>query len=143
MYYDARPCAMNGLFAPYEVNRNLKGYYALYFFNQLYRLGNAAAVSGPEKGIAACAAESGARKAVLLTHYADDDGAPPRQVKLSLAHLQETEQPLRLTYYLLDETHDGAPYREEIVTGIAAAAYLTLPLFTSCLLTIEPAAPEA
>ena len=143
MYYDARPCAMNGLFAPYEVNRNLKGYYALYFFNQLYRLGNAAAVSGPEKGIAVCAAENGARKAVLLTHYADDDGAAPRQVKLSLAHLQETEQPLRLTYYLLDETHDGAPYREEIVTGIAAAAYLTLPLFTSCLLTIEPAAPEA
>lgn len=138
MYYDARPCAMNGLFRPYDVSRNLKGYYAMYFFNRLYELGQAVPVESDCDFMAACAAQDGERKAVLLSHFEENDAAKPLQVRLALNCLQP-KAPVRLSYYLLDETHDGALVREEIVTGVSAACYLTLPVFTTYLVTIEPA----
>ena len=143
MYYDARPCAMNGLFKPYDVSKNLKGYYSLFFFNQLYRLGQAVEITGCEAPVAACAARQGDHMAVLLTHFTDQDDAPPVRTRLALEHLQEKERPLRISYYQLDAVQDGALVREEIVTGVSAAVYLTLPAFTTYLIQIEPARLEA
>ena len=39
MYYDARPCGMNGMFSTDFVCDRLKGYYPFYMFNALYQLG--------------------------------------------------------------------------------------------------------
>ena len=41
MYYDARPCAMNGMFATDYVCDLLKGYYPFRMFNELYKLDHA------------------------------------------------------------------------------------------------------
>ena len=48
-------------------------------------------------------------------------------------------EPVKISYYILDETHDEELIREEIVTGKTAAAYLTLPNFTTYLIKIEKA----
>ena len=45
MYYDARPCGMNGLFNTDFVNECLKGYYPFRMFNELYKLGNSVEVT--------------------------------------------------------------------------------------------------
>ena len=62
--------------------------------------------------MAACAAQDGDRNAVLLSHFEEDDASEPLQ----------------------------ALVREEIVTDVSAASYLTLPVFTTYPITIEPAA---
>ena len=74
----------------------------------------------------------------MLSHFSDDDAAEPLQTRLALKNLLP-QSPVKLSYYLLDETHDGSLVREEIVTGVSAASYLTLPVFTTYLVTIEPA----
>ena len=41
MYYDARPCAMNGIFDMYTY-RPLKGYFTIYSYANIYELGTEA-----------------------------------------------------------------------------------------------------
>ena len=68
----------------------------------------------------------------------ENDAAEAKSVKITLADMDITE-PVKISYYILDETHDEELIREEIVTGKTAAAYLTLPNFTTYLIKIEKA----
>lgn len=102
MYYDARPCGYNGLFADYTLEP-LRGYYSICFFNHLYRLGQAAACETSCDELYATAAEGeDGEKALLLTYYADDDSAVDMPVRLEVSGL-----PLDavLTYEQLDRRH--------------------------------------
>jgi len=74
MYYDARICAFNGLWDYYTLEP-LKGYYPFLMFNELYRLGNAAAIDNSVPDVKAAAACSGKEKAVMLAFYQDDDAS--------------------------------------------------------------------
>lgn len=138
MYYDARPCGMNGLFSTDNVSVRLKGYYPFRMFNALVKCGTALEATTDSDTLYVCAAKGKDTAAVLLTHFDDDDNAAARSVKLTLADMG-FDAPVKLSYYILDEAHDEEIIREEIVTGSTAAAYLTVPNYTSYLIRIEKA----
>ncbi|MBE6594679.1 MAG: hypothetical protein E7644_02650 [Ruminococcaceae bacterium] len=134
MYYDARPCAMNGLFSTDFVFERLKGYYPFYMFNQLYRQEKAVAVEREGDDVWAVAAK-GTEQNVMLTYYNDDDNAPAKDVKVTFQNV-ENKNGVRLEYYCLDANHDAELVREEIFTATEFAAYIKMPLFTTYLLKI-------
>ena len=134
MYYDARPCAMNGLFSTDFVFERLKGYYPFYMFNQLYRQEKAVAVEREGDDVWAVAAK-GTEQNVMLTYYNDDDNSPAKDVKVTFQNV-ENKNGVRLEYYCLDANHDAELVREEIFTATEFAAYIKMPLFSTYLLKI-------
>ena len=88
MYYDARPCAYNGLFRAYTYEI-LPGYYPFYFFANLKDLGNEVAVEGLEKGVYAVAATDKKRFGMMLTRFLDEaesgECAEPIEIAFSFA----------------------------------------------------------
>ncbi len=83
MYYDARPCAMNGLFSAY-VYEPLKTYFALKAFSHLYDLKGY--ISPIVKGldVYTVGAKNDTEGAILITHYTDDDNAKNRKIKVKV-----------------------------------------------------------
>ncbi len=137
MYYDARPCAMNGLFSTDLVTKVLKGYYPFYMFNKLYELGTQVkSVTDDEYHVFACAAKGNGKYAVMVTHFNNDDSAPETEVKLTL-HNIGINAPCRICYYLLDDNHDCKLVREEKICSSEAVSYLNMPLFSTYLVTFE------
>ena len=138
MYYDARPCAMNGMFSTDLVCDCLKGYYPFRMFNKLYQLGTAASFESDDGTVYGAAAVGENGGAVMLTYYDDLDEGEKKQVKLNLASLPAS--PVKMTVRVLDADHDDQPIREEILSGKSASVYLDLDLFTTVLVTLEPIA---
>ena len=137
MYYDARPCGMNGLFKPYQPSKALKGYYPFRMFNTLYRLGEDVKVTPDnDSHILACAAKGEDGYAVMVTHFNDDDSALPVEVKLSYSNMS-LPTPCRISYFLLDENHDAELIREEKICSHDAVSYIKMPNFTTYLIKIE------
>lgn len=134
MYYDARPCPMNGMFSTDLVCERLKGYYPFYMFNQLYKSGDAVPVERDSKDIWAVAA-SGSEQNVMLAYYNDDDNAPEKTVKVEFKNV-ENANGIRLEYYCLDANHDCDLIREEIFTSTDFVSYIKMPLHSTYLLKI-------
>lgn len=134
MYYDARPCGMNGMFCTDFVFETLKGYYPFYQFNQLYRQGREAESESDTPEIWVCAAK-GEEQNTMIAYYTDDDTAEEKQVKVSFENVAN-ENGVRLEYYVLDEKHDNELVREEIFTANRFASYITMPRNSTCLLKI-------
>lgn len=134
MYYDARPCGMNGMFCTDFVFETLKGYYPFYQFNQLYRQGREVESKSDTPEIWVVGAK-GEEQNVMLAYYTDDDTAEEKQVKVSFENVAN-ERGVRLEYYVLDEKHDNALLREEIFTAKNFASYITMPRNSTCLLKI-------
>jgi len=134
MYYDARPCGMNGMYSTDFVCDCLKGYYPFRMFNELYKLDRSAAVENGT-GIYGCAARSEERAAVMLTHYDDDDAAPAKEVRVELNGFG----PSRAEIYLLDREKDMELVREENFSGDASAVYLKLENLSTVLIVMEKA----
>ncbi|MBQ8341956.1 MAG: hypothetical protein IJY22_06260 [Clostridia bacterium] len=105
MYYDARPTGWNGLFDPEELDHCYKAYYAMYAFNELYKLGEGVKAETVGENGYVLAARKGDEAAVTLCHYNDDDNAAPRAFAVDLCGLGG-EQGTELEIYLLDDTHD-------------------------------------
>ena len=105
MYYDARPCGMNGMFKTDIVCDRLKGYYPFYMFGQLYRLGTSAAISVEDGNTYAVAATGDNEAAVMLTRYNDDDSTPADTVSLELGGFGG-ENGTEVEIFILDETRD-------------------------------------
>lgn len=139
MYYDARPCAMNGMFNTDIVSDKLKGYYPFWMFNKLYKLGTACPAACEDESIMACAAANGEEAALMFTYYEDKDEAPEKEIAVTLKNAG-SGKPMAATVYVLDGTHDGEPTRREIVTGTESTLFLKVPLFTTCLITLAPQA---
>ena len=133
MYYDARPCAMNGLFKAYTYEP-LKGYYSFLMFRELKRLGTHIPTERYIDDIYSCAATDGNSSAIMLTHFNDDENTPAKEVKLEISGLENN---VKLEYYLLDETHNFEIVREEIVTAENFASYLKLDNYANCLIKIK------
>lgn len=136
MYYDARPCGMNGLFATDYVCDCLKGYYPFWMFNQLYRQGTAVETKTTGNGIWAAAAK-GEEQNIMLSYYDENDEAPAKEVKVTFQNV-DNPNGVRLEYYCLDGEHDAALVREEIFTAATFSAYLTMPLHSTWLLRAVP-----
>jgi hypothetical protein len=135
MYYDVRPCGMNGLFA-HETYEPLKGYYSFVMFDNLVKLGKYAKCEYKKDDVYTCAATDGKNGAVMLTHFDDVDEAPAEDVRLELKGLYG--QKLRAQVVLLDGEHDNALVREEILTADQCTLFLSVKLFDTCLIRLSP-----
>lgn len=140
MYYDARPCGMNGMFATDFVCDKLKGYYPFWMFGKLYRLGEAVPVESDDPEIMLCGAKSTDCAAAMITYYRDTDTAPEKEVRLTFAGLSAGAH--KVAFYLLDAEHDAVLTREEIVTGQTVSFYLKMRLFTTIFVDIAPYTEE-
>lgn len=140
MYYDARPCGMNGMFATDFVCDKLKGYYPFWMFGKLYRLGEAVPVESDDPEIMLCGAKSTDCAAAMVTYYRDTDTAPEKEVRLTFAGLSAGAH--KVAFYLLDAEHDAVLTREEIVTGQTVSFYLKMRLFTTIFVDIAPYTEE-
>lgn len=130
MYYDASPCAFNGLFEAYTL-RKLKGYYPFLMFRTLYELQTCVEACADMDSLYLCAAGSENAGAVMLTYF-DDDGAAPPELTF-LLHLKGIPDGTVCEYYLLDEEHDMALVKKE---PYYAPATVTIGLYHSILVKI-------
>ncbi len=138
MYYDARPCGMNGMFNSDYVCDLLKGYYPFKMFNELYKLDNCAEVTCDDH-MYACAAASENKAAFIFTHFCDNDSTSAEDVKINCEGFA-SEQGVKATYYLLSEDKDLEFVREEVFTGDAYTTLLHAGLFHSYLVVLEKGA---
>ena len=104
MYYDARPCRMNGLFA-HETYEPLKGYYAFVMFDKLAKLGDYARCEYKADDLYCCAATDGKSGALMLTYYSEDDSSLPVCAELSL---NTNYARSKVEIYLTDEENNMA-----------------------------------
>ncbi len=129
MYYDARPCGMNGMFNT-DFLTPLKGYYPFKMFGELYRMGGFVRpeyTASPIYCTAACGEEGAG---IMITNYSEDDTAPAEPVEIELCGVEERSA----TLYLLDETHD----MEQVGTlTLGNKLTLTLPLFSTYFIKIH------
>jgi len=133
MYYDARPCGMNGLFDT-DTLEALKGYYPFPMFNTLYKLGTYVDGGWCEEDIYYCAATDGENSATLLTYYVDADDAEGKDVHVTFYGAAEG---VRVTLSLLDQTHDNERISEEYFTSDTFSKRLHFDLFTTWLIRVE------
>ena len=101
MYYDARPCAMNGMFDT-DFRTPLKGYYPFKMFGELYRMGEFVRPEYTEVPIYCTAAKGETGAGIMITNFVDDDSAPDVTVELEPAGLSGRTAEL----YVLDSAHD-------------------------------------
>ena len=82
MYYDARPCVLNGMFDFYTL-RPLKGYYPFLMFSKLYELKNEVESSSNDDELYIAAAKNEDNKAIMVTYYSLDKNAPDKNVEIT------------------------------------------------------------
>ena len=74
----------------------------------------------------------------MVTYYTDDDSAEAeREVKLTFKNAAG-KNGLRLTFRLLDETHNDEIVKEELVSSDEFSVYLKLPRLGTCLVESAP-----
>ena len=136
MYYDARPCGMNGMFSTDYVCEKLKGYYPFYMFNTLYKLGTSVESTSDSEYAYVTAASNESEAALMLTHYAEDDDHAAEDFLLDLRGFA-SERGVELELFVLDESNDLTPAGKLIYYADRIAPTLTLPNFTSYLIKLK------
>ena len=101
MYYDARPCGMNGMFDT-DFYTPLKGYYPFKMFGELYRMGEYVRPEYTESPIYCTAAKDDTRAGIMITNFSDDDAAETQRVEINVKGVNGKTCKL----YLLDSDHD-------------------------------------
>lgn len=135
MYYDARPCVMNGMFTM-DTFMPLKGYYPFKMFNELYKMGTAVKCASEDLDLYVCAAKGNGSHAVMFAHYNENDSTEAKEVSVFLSGLAG-EQPLKIQHFLLDKSNDMSLIREEITTANDVRMFFNVPLFSVHLLLIN------
>ena len=136
MYYDARPCGMNGMFCTDFICEKLKGYYPFLMFQSIYRLGTCVESDSDDGDIHVCAAASETEAAVMMTRFNDDDTTAPIDVSVDLSGFG-AETGATLEIYVLDEANDLTLVGKTVYYGQRLTPTLTMPNFTSYLLKIK------
>lgn len=121
MYYDARPCGFNGLFAPYTLEP-LKGYYPFLWYGMLYGRQEVRAAHQPEHLYSLCGVDREGKTLTLLTHYDEDDNAAPQTVRVDFGRRATC------AVYILDRDRDGTLLCE------TDDLTFTIPVHTSLLI---------
>lgn len=102
MYYDARPCAFNGMFDFYTY-RKLKGYFPFLMFSKLYKLGTSSLVKSDDDEIYVAAASDGVYQCAMVTYYSlDKMNADSKNVIIKVADGNVTGE---WEYTMLDNEH--------------------------------------
>ena len=135
MYYDARPCSMNGMFDT-DFLTPLKGYYPFLMFSSLYKLGTSISTSCECEEIYSTAATNGKDAALLVSYFNDDDNAPEKQVEIEFTNLPDFKV-ANAEYYLLDESHDNELICSESFTAKSFKANLNMSLYSTYLIRLR------
>lgn len=104
MYYDARPCVLNGLFDMYS-KKPLKGYYPVSLWSDLAELKQEVRSETSDKDFYCVSATDGVRSGTLITYFSQDEKAAAKTVEIDL----KNRTPGMETVYIIDETRDCAP----------------------------------
>lgn len=120
MYYDARPCAMNGFFGRI-VTELLATYYPYCDFNVMRRTGPRVETDCDDPDIYALAVTGEGENHVLLTYYNDNDDSPEKEVTVRF----DVRCACEIKCYLTDEGRGEEEIR--CVTAAAGPVALTLP----------------
>ncbi len=128
MYYDARPCGMNGMFDT-DFLTPLKGYYPFKAFADLYDRKTELASESDERNLYCAAAGDDKEIDLLASYYDDDDTLPAKQVEVHFENLGGA--PVQADIYLLDADHDLTLVRSEKIAADEYTAYLDMKLFTT------------
>ena len=123
MYYDARPCAFNGMFSM-NGYKPLKTYYTFLAYADLVDLGDYVKCDYTAEDVYICAATNGNEGAVMLTHYADTDSAEPKAVKLDLDGISD----FTAEVYVTDEDNNMSLFAKQRFNGTAPELYLNIKL---------------
>lgn len=117
MYYDARPCAYNGLFDFYT-KEPLKGYYPFRMFNTLYSLGKGCeCITEGDNIYAAAAKDEKGNSAVMFSYFTDDDNnTADKIIELDIEGGKAEYQ-----MYLLDKDHS-----EQLMGNVSSKQTITL-----------------
>lgn len=134
MYYDARPCAYNGLFTTDIVSERLKGYYPFKMFNELYKIGKGVSAESDNENIYTCAAANGTEAALMVTYYDANCKAGREEVKVDLSGVTK-ERTAEL--YLLDEEHDMEMVETKKISPSASSLSIDIPLNGTYLILIK------
>lgn len=84
MYYDASPCAMNGLWDFYTWYP-IKGYYSIYAFADIYELGTEVRTESDDNDIYVVGAkDENGKKAVIISYYTDENDREEKIVNVNM-----------------------------------------------------------
>ena len=134
MYYDARPCGMNGMFSTDFVCERLKGYYPFYMFGQLYKLDSAVLTEMDDENLYAVAAKSDTEAAVMFTRYNDED-IPNDTVKVDFCGFGDNGTEVEV--FILNEEHDLNTCFKATYYGEKFSVELSVPNYTSYLIKMK------
>ena len=132
MYYDARPCGMNGLFA-HETYEPLKGYYSFVMFDNLVKLGTHVKSDYVTDDVYSCAATNGTDSAVMLTYYHEDDESENKTVELEI---EGNRGNTRAEIYILDEDNNLKLLNKQYFTSEKFTLVLDMKIHTSVLVKL-------
>ncbi|MBQ8404530.1 MAG: hypothetical protein IJX55_08950 [Clostridia bacterium] len=132
MYYDARPCAMSGIFDT-DTLAPRKGYYAFLGFKELRSLGNSAKIDAQKENIYSCAATNGSEHALFFTRYEDTDEAEKEEICFSIQGIN-AKNGVRAEFYLLDAENNASLVRKEVFSGEKFTINLEINLFDTYLI---------
>ena len=133
MYYDARPCGMNGLFEA-ETYKPLKGYYPFAAWRDLSALGAWIPTDCADPDVYSCAAADGENGAVLLTNYCDRDDAPGKAVTV---RFEGFGGPCRAEIYLLDAERDLKLMNTQRFLSDSFSVMIDLGLYSTVLIKVK------
>jgi len=130
MYYDARPCGMNGMFNTDFVCDCLKGYYPFLMFNRLYQLGKAIKVENLPADVYVTAATDDKDFAAMVTFYNDVDETEDKEIKLTFDGIAG-KNGVKVTCRKLDAESDNEVVSEQYFYADSASLFLKLSNFTT------------
>ncbi len=133
MYYDARPCGMNGMFNTDWVCENLKGYYPFRMFNELYKKGSSVGVDTADEANIYLAAAKGenSETSIMLTYFDDDEKEEFCDVEIELCDISGSRT---AEIFLLDENHDMELVETKAIEG---KINLKMKLFSTVLVNVK------
>ncbi len=132
MYYDARPCGMNGMFTPYFYEKR-KGYYPFLMFGKLYKMGACVEAAVEGEMLYCTAAKGGGKQGVMLTYYSFDENQPTKQLTAQLSGVEGSTAEI----YLLDEEKDMELIETKTVSGDTLTLDLDAKLFSTYYIEIK------
>ncbi len=133
MYYDARPCTMNGLFV-HETYEPLKGYYSISAWSDLAELGTYVDCGYKANNIYYAAATNNTESAVLLSFFDDDETEQKDFVTLNIHSLTDKT---KAEVYILDEEHNLSLINEQYFATKDFALDLEVKLFSSLYIKLK------
>ncbi len=134
MYYDARPCGMNGMFKA-DTYECLKGYYPIHAFSDLVELGAYVDCGYSKDNIYYTAATNGTDSAILFTYFDDDEKESEKLVSLDITGITENTT---AEIYILDGNKDLELVSKQYFTSKDFTLNINTPLFATVLIKIVP-----